>query len=175
MSLMPWPTHFIPNTTSLVSPIIRACSNRSMTASELALLLANGETQTDWNTTLEKLRVGNKTTEIDTWKKQYEVAGHDVMNTAKRPDQVLENGGTETVNRVGLAFQRLITARAVAFLFGKQVILSSKPKGTEEEQVYEAVQKILKAAKIHSHNKELALDLFRATEVAECWYPVEGE
>lgn len=121
-------------------------------------------------------------------KKQYDVQGHSVMDTAVRPDKQImkkrkgENGTivsyverVEKVGRIGLALQKLITNRAVSFLFGIEPKIKANAVTDIEKALLNTVKKVANVGKVNSLNRAVARDLFRATEVAEIWYPVESE
>lgn len=110
--------------------------------------------------------------------KQYEPTGHDIMDTTKRPDKQIKDGSgniirNELVGRVALALQKLIVKRAVAFLFGNPVKFQAKAETPNQKLIYEAVRDIQAKVKINSFNRKVAKEMFKSTEVAEYWYPVE--
>lgn len=107
------------------------------------------------------------------FKKQFSVIGHDVNDTTKRRDKKIstdEGDSIEYVNRIAIGLQELICERAVSFLFGTPVKIQCDPEGEKEVLILGALQRILKDNKIDSFNGEVALELFRSTEVAECWF-----
>lgn len=115
--------------------------------------------------------------------KQWNPYSHDIYDITKRPNRIVkvdvegeEVTRSEPVVRIALALQKLIVKRASSFLFGNEVKLntSNLDQSENEEKVLFALKKILKSNKEKSHNKEIARELFKATEVAEIWYPVEG-
>ena len=80
----------------------------------------------------------------------------------------------EKVARVALAIQKLIVKRAIAFTFGNPVTLNAEPEeGTQEEEVFKAVRRVLFDAKGRTINRKIARAIFSSTEAAELWYPVE--
>ncbi len=121
---------------------------------------------------------------------------HDVNNPIKRPDKKvkvdteslddsaktvtsgMENPETgykyEKVNRIALAIQKLIVKRAVSFLFGNPVCLSSDASSDNEKTVYKALKRIQHDVKEKSLNRKVARQLFTMREVAEVWFPVEN-
>ncbi|MDB5241429.1 MAG: phage portal protein [Spirosoma sp.] len=114
------------------------------------------------------------------FRKQYEVAGHDVLDNTKRKDKQVKKGTgdqaearIELVNRIGIPFQEIITERAVSFLFGTPVKITASPDGDNQQAVFDALRRILKDNKIDPFNQTVALDLFRCKEVAEIWYAVQ--
>lgn len=116
--------------------------------------------------------------------KQWKPEGHAIFDKAKRPDKKIKKEvdgetvtGLEPVARIALAIQKLIVKRAASFLFGNEVVILSSEMGLSaaEEAALESLKKILSSNKEKSHNKELARELFKCTEVAELWYSVESE
>lgn len=125
---------------------------------------------------------------------------HDVMDTVKRPDRMVnvdsgspEYGKTslvrvaaddmqlsekfriEHVARIALAFQRLIVKRAVGITFGNPVKYKARPEGDQEKALYNAVMRVLKDNKEGPLNRRAARQVYGMTEVAERWYLVEGK
>ena len=125
--------------------------------------------------------------EIEKYKKQLDPNEHDVFNRALRPDKTRPatrknaNGEDEVttvttkVNRVGVAIQKIIVDRAVAFLFGNPVTISTKSELPTAEDIVKAINLINKDVKIDSFNRRVARHLFSSTEVAEYWTALEGE
>lgn len=134
--------------------------------------------------------------DIANYRKQYDVNGHDVFDKSKRKDKaiyktrtdeqgnpILNNQGEESeelaryelVNRVGVSLQKRITNSAVSFTFGNPVKLNCQPKDDTEKEVLFAINRVFYDNKINSFNRKIARDLFRSKEVAEIWFPVEGE
>lgn len=125
--------------------------------------------------------------EIEKYKKQLDPNEHDVFNRAVRPDKTRPatrknaNGEDEVtevttkVNRVGVAIQKIIVDRAVAFLFGNPVMVSTKSELPTAEDIVNAINLINKDVKIDSFNRMVARNLFSSTEVAEYWTALEGE
>ena len=124
-------------------------------------------------------------------KKQLDPLKHDVMDPVKRPDKkvkvdrpetdntvVVSGSGEETetrtekVNRIGIALQKLIVKRAVAFLFGNEVKINAQAKTDKEKLVVTALKRILKDNKSGSLNLKVARQAFSTKEVAELWFPV---
>lgn len=141
---------------------------------------------TDTKKMIEELKKRPSTPDIATYVKEYDHLQHEVMNTESRPDKqilegtTIEEGGDgiktriEKVARIALAIQKLIVKRSAAFVFGNPVKFQAQPEGKVQDELFGGVKKILSAVKINSFNRRLARELFKATEVAECWYPVES-
>lgn len=130
--------------------------------------------------------------ETDVVTKQLDPMEHDVMCPAKRPNKKVkldsddddfgedtkdDDGFTyEPVARIGLALQKLIVKRAVAFLFGNPVELNAETDDSadsKELEVLRAVRRVMFDVKEKSLNRQIAREVFSCTEVAELWYPVE--
>lgn len=127
-------------------------------------------------------------------KNELEPTKHDVFDPVKRPDKRIKVDAVETENtttvigtgaetsyrmekvaRVGIAIQKLIVKRAVAFLFGNEVAINAETKNDKEKIVLDAVKKILKDNKSSSLNRKVARNVFSCTEAAELWFPVPVE
>ncbi|KAA6441445.1 phage portal protein [Dyadobacter flavalbus] len=150
-----------------------------MNLQELTQLL--GQEQ-DITTKLKKLRGRNKISEeTEKLTALYDIEKHDIYDTVKRPDRIVmkedDEGNMvydrkELVNRIALPFQKLIVKRAVSFVFGNPVILQCETETDQEEQVLEAVKRILHENKSNGFDRRIARELFKTTQVAECWFPV---
>jgi len=113
--------------------------------------------------------------EVAKYIKAIDPKGHDIFDAAKRPDKLIKETDdrtrTEPVARIGIAMQKLIVKRAVAFVFGNPVELNMESEDATDKKIYDAVVEILSDAKIDSLNRRVAKSLFSCTEVAELWYP----
>lgn len=129
---------------------------------------------------VEELKKGRTKTmpDLKEIQKSIEVTKHNIFDIALRADKAIKDdeGNTriEKVARIGLALQKLIVKRAVAFLFGNPVKYTNVQDVSEksEDDAFTAFKEIIKSAKLNSFNRKVARDLFTATEVAELWYPV---
>lgn len=155
-----------------------------MTLKELKELLGTSSTlNKSISDIIAKLKTNTKKDELKTFRDQYSPIGHKTMDKANRPDKDIIKpdptdpdktiAAVEKVNRLALPMQKIIVKRAVSFVFGNPVKINSEAKKEEEKQVLNALNRILKDCKINSFNRRIAKDLFRSTEIAECWYPVE--
>ena len=79
----------------------------------------------------------------------------------------------EPVARIALALQKLVVNRAVAFLFGNDVVIDSETENEAEERVLKAVRAVFADNKVNTLNRRVARITFSSTECAECWYPIE--
>ena len=120
--------------------------------------------------------------DVARYAKAVDPKGHDVFDITKRLDKQIKETDdrvrVESVARIGLAMQKLIVKRAVAFIFGNPVELSTNSEDATDKKIFAAVQDILDDVKIDSLNRRVAKSLFSCTEVAELWYPQpikEGE
>ena len=111
---------------------------------------------------------------------------HKVMKPAFRPDKEInvtdETGkvtGKDTVKvaRITTDLQQLIVKRAVSFLFGNDVSLyiDADTDDKAADETLKAVKRVMAEAKTKSLNRELARDVFTATEAAEIWYFADAE
>lgn len=110
-------------------------------------------------------------------KKQWKVSEHKtIKDKIFLPDKEIKDANGKflrykKVNRLAVPFQKLIVNSAVTFGFGNEVeIVSNAEQGTEEEKVLEAIKSILEENKISVHNRRVAKECYRASEVAELWY-----
>jgi len=156
-----------------------------MNYEKLKEIIATSDFQTIYKVlTSQKSDEGRK---IDDLKKQWDVGQHAVIDITSRPNRIVSYEDpdapvdkpqtlqrTEEVARIPVPFQKKIVNSAVSFLFGNPVVVSAQPVTDEESLVLQAVTRMLEDAKIDSKNRLIARQLFRSTEVAEIWYPVEG-
>lgn len=160
-------------------------------------LLANK----DYSEAIKQLKSGrkNENPKVEIYKAQLDPLTHEVFNKASRPDkwvkvdtvQGTDNDGNtitvtvgdgegqatmkrEPVARIALALQKLIVKRAVAFTFGNPVTLNAETEeGSKEEEVLNAVKRVLFETKSRTLNRSVARQIFTTTEAAELWYLVE--
>lgn len=107
-------------------------------------------------------------------KKQFNPKEHDVFDQTKRPDKIIQKKTVE-VTRIAFNFQKKIVGSAVSFLFANQVSIQSQKLDESGTQLKAMIEHILDKNKSYSFNRKLARTLFKETEVAEYWYPVEDE
>lgn len=163
-----------------------------------ALLQENGE---DMKKVVGELTRGRLTAlpPVSDYIKQLDPKLHDVMNQRVRPDKIInvdptsESYGTtrsimtdqdysdapgtkiEKVNRIALAWQKLIVKRAVGITFGNPVKYNSQPKDEAETQLLDAIHRVLVESKEGPLNRRAARQIYGLTEVAERWYVTEGD
>ena len=173
-------------------------SEKTLTPQEKIKEILSGP---DIDDALKQLKEGRKgdVPKVEEITKQLDPSKHAVMDPNVRKDKpvkaddgekadagtktVMVKGGQqkevrmkwEKVSRVPLAYQRLIVSRAVAFFFGFPVNYFFNSEDTKQQQVYDAMERILHDNKEKYFNREIARELFSYTEVAELWFPVEKE
>lgn len=113
---------------------------------------------------------------------QYNPSGHSIFDITKRPDKKVKKmvegkliDKNIPVTRISLPLQKLIVGRAVAFLLTNPIQISLTDQNAPEnaKTLLKMILYLLKKNKMTSVNKEIARILFKETEVAEYWYPVE--
>lgn len=122
--------------------------------------------------------------EYATLESQYDIAGHNVLNTSLRPNKEVTRGTgrqngvgeeittttTEAVNRIAIPYQRLIVNRAVGFLLGDPVTLKSNAETDPQNTLQLMVERTLHDNKIDFFNRNLARTVKSQCEAAELWY-----
>lgn len=111
---------------------------------------------------------------------EYDPKKHLIFDETIRPDKrILKEDGTldriEKVNRISLAFQKLIVTRANSFLFAKKPVYTYDEKDTASLGIIQAIRRVLNNNKEVSLNREVGRELMSSTEVAELWYVVPNE
>src|SRR5699024_403972 len=97
------------------------------------------------------------------------------------PDKQIKNAKgeiqrTKKVNRIALPYQKLIVNRLVSFGFANPVTLNSNAdEDTSAQSLVDAIEGVRHEVKESTLNKQVASDLYRATQVAELWYFVKGD
>lgn len=135
--------------------------------------------------------------DIDAAEKALDPLKHDVFDPIKRPDkmvrvpqeEVAARSATsvmvtrkvegkdavfreEPVARIGLDLPSLIVKRAVAMIFGNDVIVNAKPEDDSQKKVLEVMNKIRHSVKESSLNRKIARAMFSCKEAAELWFAV---
>ncbi|MBD2753803.1 phage portal protein [Spirosoma validum] len=135
-------------------------------------------TEEDLEKVIKKLKGVKSDLDIATFKKQYDVSPtREILDTSLRPDKPIlnernETQGVERPNRLAFPLQKRIVGSTVAFSFGKPVLLNCEPKDETDKAILEAVKQIMDDNKIDSHNRKVARNVAKCTEVAEVWFPV---
>lgn len=140
---------------------------------------------------IAELKNGNTNTipDIEDLKKQWDPKLHEVMDTSIRMDKVvkrskknsdgtkMETSELEKVNRISIAFQRLIVDRAVGFLLGNPVTLKVKldEKNKKQSSLHQMVKSTLIDNKSKYLDRKIASTVKSQCEVAELWFPLEDQ
>ncbi|SDE15788.1 phage portal protein [Riemerella columbipharyngis] len=130
---------------------------------------------------IEEYKGGRTLPKIGDYNKQYEVKQHEIFtNLIKYPDRKVttdyidSNGKKErkeetiALNRIGLPYQKKIVNIATTFLCGTPIKYTNS---LEEEDLYNAFQKVIEKNKMKFVDKEIVTAVGRFTECAEYWYP----
>lgn len=119
--------------------------------------------------------------------KRYTVAAHDVLNIGLRPDKTvykeIPNGTDELnntkyttvasvvrVNRLAIPLQKLLVSRAVAFITGGGVQITSNADGAQAQSIHDAIVAAWDDNKIAFRNATIAKLALSEMECAEIWY-----
>ena len=103
---------------------------------------------------------------------QYDPTKHPVMNKAKYPDIVNEDG-FQPVTRVTCDLQRLAVKRMTELVTGIPVKRVYQPENERQKEVATYIEKIFMKNRIDSVNIERCNMLFAGCEVMTLWYAVE--
>lgn len=103
---------------------------------------------------------------------QYDPTRHPVMNRAKYPDIVSEDG-VQPVTRVTCDLQRLAVKRMTELATGIPVKRVYQPENERQKEVATYLEKIFMKNRIDSVNIERGSMLFAGCEVMTLWYAVE--
>lgn len=104
---------------------------------------------------------------------EYDPKRHPVMNKAKYPDIVNEDGSIDYVTRITYDLQRLAVKRMTELCFGIPVKRIYKPNNDGEQKVAKMLEAIYERNRIDSVNIERSNMLFAGCEVMTLWYAVE--
>lgn len=108
-----------------------------------------------------------------TFLKQYDPEKHDIMDTAKRPDKIIEtdSGPSSTkVARIPVSMQKHIVDFAAAVMCATPVQIVSKPETDIEKEMLSVIRRTWHDNKLDYDNMPIAQMLMSETEVAEIWY-----
>lgn len=103
---------------------------------------------------------------------EYDPSKHPVMNKAKYPDVVNEDG-IHPVTRVTFDLQRLAVKRMTELVTGVPVKRVYQPENDRQKEVATYLEKIFMKNRIDSVNIERCNMLFAGCEVMTLWYAVE--
>jgi SPP1 family phage portal protein len=116
--------------------------------------------------------------DVTTYLKQYDPETHAVVDTAQRPDKLVEvDGGTKAVPvcRLPVPIQKQITQLAAAFLVGNPIQLDASPIDDSQNGLLETIQRSWDDNKLDYKSKQIAEIMFSETECAEIWYTEDAE
>lgn len=109
---------------------------------------------------------------MDGLEAQYDPRLHPVMDKAKYPD-VVTNEGIRQVTRIPLPFQRLAVKRMRELVTGIPVKRVYKPQNERQKEVAAFLEAVYDRARIDSVNTERFGCLYACCEVMTLWYAVE--
>lgn len=119
-----------------------------------------------------------KTISVPSWRgrfglvQQFDPTKHPVMNKAKYPDIVTDDG-IEYVTRITCDMQRLAVKRMTELICGIPVRRVYKPENDRQKEIAGYMEKIFERNRIDSMNIERCNMLFAGCEVMTLWYAVE--
>lgn len=105
-----------------------------------------------------------------------DIVNHKIFDTAYRPDRIVQYDDTikvETVNRIGIPFQKRIVNTAVAFAFGNPVNWTLENATPENKKYFDSFLAMLKHIKYDSIDKLMCKSLKTYTESAELFFTPE--
>lgn len=105
---------------------------------------------------------------------QYDPTKHPVMNKAKYPDIVNEDG-IQSVTRVTCDLQRLAVKRMTELVTGIPIKRVYQPENERQKEIATYLEKIFMKNRIDSVNIERSNMLFAGCEVMTLWYAVEQQ
>ena len=104
---------------------------------------------------------------------EYDPRKHPVMNKAKYPDVVNDDGSLELVTRITCDMQRLAVKRMTELVCGTPVKRVYKPENTKQQEIARIIEKVFERNRIDSVNIERCNMLYAGCEVMTLWYAVE--
>lgn len=104
--------------------------------------------------------------------REYDPRKHPVMNKAKYPD-IVTNEGIEHVTRITCDLQRLATKRMTELICGIPVKRVYKPQNDRQKEIVSYLEAIYDRNRIDSVNIERCNMLFAGCEVLTLWYATE--
>lgn len=141
--------------------------------------------------TQEYFKQGVTLIDISTYQRQYDVKKHEILTNKHRyPDPeimipltdevgnpLLDSKGdkrfekrTRSLNRIGLPYQKRIVEIATMF----QTAIPYKYTA-EDSALFTAFQEVIKSNKMNFSDSKICTEVKRYTQVAELWYPEEGQ
>lgn len=104
---------------------------------------------------------------------EYDPRKHPVMNKAKYPDVVNDDGSLELVTRITCDMQRLAVKRMTELVCGTPVKRVYKPENDKQQEIARIIEKVFERNRIDSVNIERCNMLYAGCEVMTLWYAVE--
>lgn len=104
---------------------------------------------------------------------EYDPRKHPVMNKAKYPDILNEDGSLEMVTRITCDMQRLAVKRMTELVCGTPVKRVYKPENDRQREIARIIEKVFERNRIDSVNIERCNMLYAGCEVMTLWYAVE--
>lgn len=104
-------------------------------------------------------------------KKEYEPAGHAIMDKTRYPDRI----GGDRFTRITYDYQRLAVKRMTELCFGIPVVRESNAEDENELKVLQYLENIFLRSRIDSVNLERGKLLFASCEVMTLWYAIEEQ
>lgn len=105
--------------------------------------------------------------------REYDPRKHPVMDKAKYPDILNEDGSFELVTRITCDMQRLAVKRMTELVCGTPVKRIYKPENDKQQEIARIIEKIFERNRIDSVNIERCNMLYAGCEVMTLWYAVE--
>lgn len=105
--------------------------------------------------------------------REYDPRKHPVMDKAKYPDILNEDGSLELVTRITCDMQRLAVKRMTELVCGTPVKRIYKPENDKQQEIARIIEKIFERNRIDSVNIERCNMLYAGCEVMTLWYAVE--
>lgn len=105
--------------------------------------------------------------------REYDSKYHPVMDRAKYPDIVNDDGTLEEVTRITLDFQQLAVKRMTELVCGIPVKRVYKPENDRQKEIAVWLENIFERNRIDSVNVDRCNMLFACCEIMTLWYAVE--
>lgn len=105
--------------------------------------------------------------------REYDPRKHPVMDRAKYPDIVNDDGSLELVTRITCDLQRLAVKRMTELVCGTPVKRVYKPENERQQKIARIIEKVFERNRIDSVNIERCNMLYAGCEVMTLWYAVE--
>lgn len=107
--------------------------------------------------------------------REYNSKHHPVMDKAKYPDIVNDDGSLEEVTRITLDYQQLAVKRMTELVCGIPVKRIYKPENERQKEIASWLENIFERNRIDSANIDRCNMLFAGCEIMTLWYAVEQE